>query len=365
MEKLKELLNYLEEKIDIDHVSKTRILTADCLEYKDTGRHLMKIGYPQSKFPRYSYRSTTTDMGKMLYNELESCIVCIEAKDDSLPMVRANYGVGTLPSLFGLHSRIVNDNLPWVDHIDDIDDVKRLVDKGIPDLDTGFGKRVIETYEYYNEILSEYPKCHEAIALYHADLQGPLDVSHLIMGSDIYYAIYDEPELVKELMKLVTETYILYLKRMKKYINDEWNDYCSHWGTLYAGKTVIRNDSTVNLSKDVYFEFVKPYDERILTELGSGSIHFCGRADQWVLDMTETKNLKALNFGYMPNLEFGQKYLEFIYPAYSEKKVGICAYTLDKSEIPAFDFEKYKKGITYQTSFDSLPEAEEYLASIR
>ena len=364
MEKLKEILNYLEEKIDVEHIIKTKNKLSDCLGYKPMDRPLMKIRYNHNKFERYSYKSTTVDLAKMLYNELEGCITCIELKDDSVPMIRANYGVGTLPSFFGLNSRIVNDNLPWVDHLNDIDKVKSLINKGVPDLNTGFGQKIIETYEFYNQILSDYPKCKETIMMYHADLQGPFDVAHLIMGNELYYAIYDEPDLVKELISLVTETYILYSKRMKKYNNDEWKDCVGHWGTLYKGKTLVRNDSTVNLSQEAYIEFVKPYDEKILDEIGGGSIHFCGRADQWILKMVETKKLGSMNFGYMSNLEFGQKYLEFIYSAHEKNKVSISDYIVESNEIPNFDFSKYKTGITYGTSFETFLEAENYLKSI-
>jgi len=365
MEKLKEILNYLEENIDLTHIEDTKRLIKDCLEFRDIDRHVMKTGYNSDKFTRYSYKETTLDMKKMLFNELVGSVAIVDVKDDSVPSVRANYGVGTLPSVFGLNSRIVNDNLPWVDHLNDIDDVKRLIDKGIPDLDTGFGKKVLETYECYNEALKDYPNCKAGISLYHADLQGPFDVAHLIMGSEIYYAIYDDPDIVKELLDLVCDTYILYMKRMKPYINDEWDNYCNHWGTLYSGKILLRNDSPVNLSKDAYLEFVKPYDEKILEAFGSGSMHFCGRADQWVLEMADTKNLKAMNFGYMPNIEFGQKYLEFVYPTYEKIKMPICNYTLSKADASSLDFNKYKKGITFDCNFGTFEAAKAYLDSIR
>ena len=361
MEKLKEILNYLEESIDLDHFYSTRSLIRDCIDFKDISRHIMTTSYKRNKFQRYTYKETTLDMKKMMYNELEGCLSSIDAKDDSLPTIRTNYGVGTLPSLFGLNSRIVNDNLPWVDHITDIDEVKRLIDRGVPDLDTGFGQRVLETYELYNEELSKDPKCKEAIKLFHADLQGPFDVAHLIMGSEIYYAIYDDPDLVKELLSLVTQTYILYMKKMKKYIDDEWEDNCYHWGTLYKGRIVLRNDSPVNLSKEAFLEFVKPYDEIVLKEFGSGSMHFCGRADQWIMEMTNTKGIKAMNFGHMANVEFGEKYLEFLRPEYEKIKMPICTYTVPKNEIKDFNFDKYKKGITFQTYLDSIEDARAYL----
>lgn len=367
MKELTELLDYLEEILDIEHLTNTKKLIKDCLEYKDLPRQIIRVNYDLNLigFKPITYTETTTDMAKMMYSELRKTVPGIEVRDDSIPMIRADYGVGTLPSLFGLNSRIINDNLPWVDHLNNISDVKNLIDKGVPDLNAGFGQRVIETYEYYNDILNSYPKCKEHIKLYHADLQGPFDVAHLIMGSDIYLAIYDDPDLVLALMELVSETYIQYMKKLKPYLNDEYEGCNYHWYTLYGGQITLRNDSAVNLSLDCYREFVKPFDQKIIDTFGGASIHFCGRADQWVLDMAEMKGLKAMNFGYMPNKEFGEKYLEFIMPVYEQLKLPVAGYTIPKEELSSFDFNKYRTGITYATAFDSKKEAMYYMDSIR
>jgi hypothetical protein len=349
MEKLNEILNYYEENIDPAHFQNVWKRTKDCLSFENTGKPVIKTDCPPTGFnPHYySYKETTEDTAKMLYNELRGGLCYLETKCDGIPMVRANYGVGSLPSLFGLNSRIVNDNLPWVDHLGSTDEVKRLIDRGMPGLNEGFGGKIIKTYEFYNETLKNYPKCNKYIIRYHPDLQGPFDVAHLIWGPDIYLALYDEPDLVKELMGLVTDTYIAYMKKVKPDLNDEYEGCNFHWGSLCAGKITLRNDSAVNISKDAYNEFSKPFEQKILNEFGNGTIHFCGRADHLVLEMATLENLKGLNFGRTPNGEWGQRYIELIYENLREKNIAVCSYNVNEDESKTYDFEKYKNGITY------------------
>ena len=149
MDKLDELLQYLEERIDPDHMERVLDMFRKCNKYEPVDRILMHVNYPVEGFQEYPYSETVQDFGKMMYNQLLSCVCTVESKDYGLPMIRANYGVGTLPSLFGLKSTIINENLPWVDHAGSADALKRIIDAGVPDLNTGFGRRLTLTHEYY------------------------------------------------------------------------------------------------------------------------------------------------------------------------------------------------------------------------
>lgn len=362
MDRLDELLTYLERTIDTDHLDHVTNVLSDQLDYKPLDTIPLRVAYPLEEFPPYTMAETHEDMGKMMYNELRACVVQLESKDYSLPMIRTNYGVGTLPSLFGLHSRLVNNNMPWVDHLESEEQVRELISKGVPDLDAGFGKQVSLTHEFYREKLSHYPKCSQYIHVFHPDLQGPFDIAHLVYGPDIYTAVYDDDELIHSLMDLCTETYIKFMERIKTEINDEIDGKCYHWGALYGGKVVLRDDSPVNLSLDMYKEFAKQYDDRILDHFGTGSMHFCGRADQWIFEMAATPNLLSLNFGWMEKLVFGQEYLDFIMPELSKNKKSIISYTLTEKELETFDFEKYNTGINFAVNF---PTKEKALAALK
>jgi uroporphyrinogen-III decarboxylase len=359
MKRIGEILSYLEEHIDEEHIAKVKERSKKALTYQNPDKPVLRICFPCDTFVGYPYDEVFNDMEKMMVSELVEYSNAADLKDDRIPMIRPNYGVGVLPSLFGIKSRVVGNNLPWVDHAESIDKIKDILNKGVPDIKSGMGGLIFDTIDYYREQLSGFPKCSRLIPIYQPDLQGPFDVVHLIWGSNVYYALYDEPELVHELLKLVTETYIVFLRELKKVINDEYDSFHYHWGILLPGHIVIRNDTAVNLSGEMYEEFVKPYDEILLREFGTGTIHYCGKAEQWIFSMMECENLRALNFGQPPNMDFGMEFLNKIYGKMKEKNLGIVNYELDKSIIQDIAKSEYILGVTYQTTVKNKKEAVE------
>ena len=360
MEALKKILTYIEEHADVRHVENTIVLQTRVNSFLPVDRICMCVHLPDHTFPPYAMEETHEDMAKMMYNELIACIPRVKLKDDAIPTIRANYGVGTLASLFGAKSSIVNGNMPWVTPLSK-EEIKRVVDRGVPDLDSGFGARLVQTYAFYNEVLKDYPACRKILKLYHPDLQGPFDTAHLIYGSDIYPDLYDEPELIHALLSVVTETYIRLFQRMYPYLSNDQEGSCYHWDMLYPGNTVIRNDSAVNLSCAMYQEFAQQYDKKIIDALGGASMHFCGRADHWIFDMAENGNLKGLNFGYMENLIFGQEYLDFLFDKVTAAKLPIVHYILTRNEFDAMDFPRYRTGISFCCAVGSEEDAKRLL----
>lgn len=365
MLKVLEILDKIESELDLEAVENIKDNMKQVINYNNKNKMYLKINFPVESLEGYSIKEAFEDSEKMMVNELiGSCYSTIKqyrkAGFGSLPMIRANYGVGIMPSILGQSFRILENNLPWVDHVDSTDDIKSIIEKGVPKIKTGLGLKVFETHEYFKDQLRAYPKCQKAIPIYHPDLQGPFDIAHLIWGSDIYYALYDEPELIHEFMQLITETYIKAMKEFKKQINDEYEDCCYHWGNLYKGKIVLRNDSTVNVSKDAYEEFIKPYDEQILAAFeGKSTIHYCGRADQWVQSMLDCKGIGAINFGQPPNLIFGTDFLSKIYGKCSEKRIANIDYDLPNfGEIEDVIKAKYINGGIYKTTVSSSEEAD-------
>lgn len=360
MDKLNQLLSYYEEIIDVNHHKRVVEDHKKVLRFEPVEDICIRVNYPSPEFKPYSIEEIHQDMGKMMFNELLNCYSGIESRDYTIPMLRANYGVGTLASCFGLKSRIIDGNMPWVEHVS-THELRKIVLKGIPDFGAGFDKKIIETYEFYEETLSKYPKCKEVIKLFHPDFQGPLDVAHLMYGSDIYMDMYDDPEFVHELINLVTDTYIDRMKRLKPCLNDETEEFCFHWMMLFPGKIVLRNDSAVNISTDMYQEFVRPYDNKIMEDIGKSTMHFCGRADHWFFDMARSEKIAACNFGHMSKYIFGQEYLDFISPELKAMKKPVVLYVLTRDDIANFDFTRYATGVTYTIDVKNKEEAKEVL----
>ena len=248
---------------------------------------------PDQDWPLYAYNDTFADRDKMLLDQLRGPFLHNQLRDYHPMNIRSNYGTVILPSVFGLGYQLTETSLPWVHHLPDGDAVRALIDRGVPDIKNGLGGRCFETAAYFREVLSRYPKLSKAISIYHPDLQGPLDVSHLIWGPDMFYALYDSPEVVHKLLSLVTETYRVFMRQWKAFTG-EGNDFTTHWNYFIKGGIMLRDDTAVTLSKRHYEEFVKPYDQALLDEFG-GCIHFCGRGMAFVESMCQSRNLYGIN----------------------------------------------------------------------
>lgn len=367
MSNLTKALEYLENHIDLDLLSSVKAKTKDALSFKNDESVVFVITpeLPEG-FISAPIADTHNSMEKMLYNEIISLCQATRIKDDRIYSIRANYGVGTLPSLFGAKSVFADVNkMPWSEPLSK-DELKRKIDNGDFSLDAGFGKRIIDTYEYYKEQLEKYPSIKRGVSLYHPDMQGPFDVAHLLYSTNIYIDMYDDPDFIHSLLTAITDTYIKLLKRIKSYINDTEDGFCYHWNTFFPGAVVLRNDTAINVSADMYNEFVRPYDQKILTEFGGGSIHYCGHKQVWLKDMIlKTQGLKGINFGKVPNYEYNEEFLKEVLDISSTKNMPVISYCTENETIEQLIEKGYKKGVSYFAETENASQANEFIKRIK
>lgn len=256
-------------------------------------------GSEAAEWPQIGINEAINDPEKMLLQQLRPVYQAACRHSYSALNIRCNYGTGILPTLFGAELFWMDDELdtlPTARPLEGADPMSRLLDAGPPDLNAGLGARVFETAEYFKDTLAPYPKTSEAVWLYHPDLQGPIDVVELLWGSAMYYAFYEEPDKVKAVTQLVTDAYVRYLSKWLELVPPRGDaTLMAHWGFFFKGQVMLRDDSIVNLSPEMYAEFVKPYDDRILEKFGGGAIHFCGKADHCIDLMTSSRRLTAVN----------------------------------------------------------------------
>jgi hypothetical protein len=170
--------------------------------------------------------------------------------------------------------------------------------------------------------------------------------------------------MLHALLSLICDAYIKFMEKIKTVIDDETEGFNYHWRGLCPGRITLRDDSAVNLSPEAYREFVQPYNRKIYRHFQSVSMHFCGRADQWMDDLTEEDAVCGLNFGYMDKVQFGQPFLEEIYPRFRVRGVGICGYTLTREDAERFDFHRFGTGVSYVVRAGNRREGVEILKRI-
>jgi hypothetical protein len=296
-EELEKYLTKLETTLDLQHQARARAVCRRIYVLEDVEElpHITRdvARAADQDWPQYPYNDTFADREKMLLDQLRAPFFHNQLRDYHPLNIRSNYGTPILPSVFGLGYQLTETSLPWVHHAGGQKEVEALIARGVPDVHNGLGARCFETDAYYREMLKPYPKLTQAISIYHPDLQGPFDVAHLIWGPDIFYALYDCPEVVHALLALVTETYKVWMRTWKACIG-EGNEFTTHWNFYIKGGIMLRNDTAVTMSAQHYEEFVKPYDQALLDEFG-GCIHFCGRGMAFIASMCQSRKLYGIN----------------------------------------------------------------------
>jgi uroporphyrinogen-III decarboxylase len=116
----------------------------------------------------------------------------------------------------------------------------------------------------------------------------------VVWGSSVFYSLYDRPKLVKGLLEVVVETYIACMRAWTEVVPFREGGN-AHWGLYHKGNIMLRDDSAMNLSLDMFNEFIRPYDQRLLDTFGGGAIHFCGKGDHYMPALAQMRNLYAIN----------------------------------------------------------------------
>jgi len=252
---------------------------------------------PGTAWPAVGINAALEDFDQMALGQFAGCSAQLAAGTGTLLGVRCNYGSSIVPLLFGVEPFVMDEalnTLPTSRPLHDSAAIARLVAAGVPDLDTGYGARVFEMGQRFGDLLAAYPPLSRHVHLYHPDTQGPMDVCEVVWGSEVFYALYDEPGLVKDFLDLICETYIAFLRRWEQMVPWE-RPGNSHWGLYHGGTIMIRDDSAMNLSPGQFDEFVAPYDQRLLDAFGGGAIHFCGRGDHYIDRLPAMRGVHAVN----------------------------------------------------------------------
>ena len=155
------------------------------------------------------------------------------------------------------------------------------------------------------------------------DCQGPLTTALQIVGYDkMIYWMHDHPEMIHDLMQLVTDSLIEWIRVQKEIAGQSRDDDAYVLGVKIPGGiggVWISDDDSVIFGKDLYREFVVPYNSQVLEAFGGGVIHFCGSANQHIENFLSTRGLKGLHNLNLDHLDEAAR----LRHALAEKKAGL------------------------------------------
>lgn len=322
LSQLKNLLGELEQKAD--YTVQQRII--DChkraLNWEETDRLPLVVAYPYptpAKYRPFPHHEIFADPEKMLFNELlhafDTSIYLHDTLRDDLPYtIRANFGTVLVASLLGGRAEQRGDAPPWIVHFDTQTEFRSIFD-GETHV-AGLTETVREYYSAYREILSDYPNLNQCIHLVLPDLQGPLDTLELLRGSEVYLDFMLDPELTAKALSLIADTQIQMARALQPLTTKRNDGFTFQQAVMIKGNILIRNDSAIMISPDMYRDQVAAYDERVLAALGGGGVHSCGKIDMNIPEILKLPSIKCF--------DLGQSYLndvKSVYPIARAKKI--------------------------------------------
>lgn len=231
--------------------------------YDFTGNYIplgisMKDYYSNNSFEFFK------DHEKMFENEMIKAQAVKSIASDMIPCIVLRFDPVLIPSMFG--GKVVNvGERPWVEPWMSIDDVKKLKK---PSIDSGVMPRVVKAIEYF---VKNAP---DDVVICTPPEPFPFEIAVAMLGSSIYYEVYDRPELVEELLQIITATFIEVETLIKSLLQEPMKAKISYFG-IYTPGIRMACDSIVNLSPDMIKSFLYPVFKEISNSFGRVMVHYC------------------------------------------------------------------------------------------
>ena len=132
------------------------------------------------------------------------------------------------------------------------------------------------------------------------DMAGPFNIAASLVGSDLYYKLADVPERVHTLMEKITSFWITAYELFCSWIPQ------NRFAPPYAGKCLRIEECSCNLiSKQIYKEFVAPYDRKLAETQDRIYIHPCSGPHVFEGTLEEIPNVAVTEAGYIENTTAG------------------------------------------------------------
>jgi len=222
-----------------------------------------------------------------------------EYDDLYIPFLMPWYGTGVLASGFGVEIRFQDRMDPAV-ALPPVSEFEALKHIKPPDPNKdGLMPRVLNTIRTMRQRTD--------LPVGVTDCQGPLTTALQIIGYDkMIYWMHDHPNAIHELMQMVTDALIRWVRIQKEAAGQSMEDDAYVLGIKIPsgyGGVWISDDDCIIFGPDLYREFVVPYNSQVLRAFGGGSIHYCGTATQHIENYLETEGLNAIHNLNLDNLD--------------------------------------------------------------
>ncbi len=306
------------------------------------------------------------DPARMLVRELKCgqapAVDWVEIHDDHVVQVRPDFGIALLPSVLGARAEVTGNNPPWVHPVSD-EDVVRCIERIVDTFDVsrslemGWMPRALDAYDYFRDAFKGYPKVTSSIAVTLPNLMGPLEVAGLLWGGDIFAALYERPELVERLLRLIVDVtvHIYGILREKAGTEPLPRGFTHQHGSIIRGNFMLRSDSVVMMSREMYTRQVFPIDRDLLGRVGGGSFHSCGAWGHTLPAIIAAEEIGSIDMG---SNQTHLHDMEAVYRLAREYRKHVHLVMASPEEVRSGDImNRYPTGVTLLCEVNTREEA--------
>jgi len=182
-----------------------------------------------------------------------------------------------------------------------------------------------------------------------------LDTLELLRGSKVYEDFILEPEMTERGLHLMSLAQVGFARQLQPFISDSSDGFSHQHANAIKGNILIRNDSAIMISPEMYARQVAKHDEFVLKEMGGGGIHSCGRIDYNIPEIFRLSSMHCF--------DFGQSHLndtDRVYALAKERKIAILRIKAGKDELLSGRIrQRFPTGVSLIYEAESFEEVKE------
>lgn len=244
-------------------------------------------------FPKHSYKDIHYDCQKNLEYHIPSMLTSVRGGTGAVPSARANMGCGIYAAWFGLVQNLYDDKMPWLTTHLSKDELK---DMSVDDL------KITREFEVGLDHMKYMAECLNGTGarIYPMDLQGPVDLAHLVYGDNFFYDLYDDTDFVSHLLDLCVEAIVRGSKLCLDAIPGS-NIIVPHYNEVVLPREIGGIKTSEDTSTLLSGEHIKSYamvsTNKVLERNGGGYVHYCGRNEHLLNEVLSSRHVHGINFG--------------------------------------------------------------------
>ncbi|MBN1854326.1 MAG: hypothetical protein JW829_16470, partial [Pirellulales bacterium] len=223
------------------------------------------------------------------------------------------------------------------------------------DFSRGWCPRVVEMYQYYQSVFFKHPELKRLVRLVLPDLQGPFDNLELIVGSDVFTQLYTHEDLVSKALQVMATAQIGFARYLEPYLSDGPGMFSHQHAVMIKGGILLRDDSVIMVSPEMYRALLAPHDEQVLREFGGGGVHICGKAESHALAFLELPSILCLDLGQPELNDMDKLYVHLERRRIPLTRMKVSRYDLATARI----MDRFPTGVSLLYEADSLLDAKE------